>query len=107
MSVLELVGACVGSGALTLLLTPLVNRRINKLSEAEIIARVSIQLREELLEEYQEQKETIGTLRRVIINLTGLLDEVFPRIEGITEDERRRLREGNLEARLAGLAARA
>lgn len=99
------LGGGVLSSVVTILVTAFANRRKNRLDEASIISNISAQLREELFEKYEEQKATTSLLRKVIINLTGLLDEVFPRIEGITQDERLRLKNANLEARLAGLEA--
>lgn len=111
----EVLALILGSNLLTAVVTQvtgrLVNRREKKLTEAQMVAQVYEKLRDETLEAWgldkqklQAQGETIGVLRRVIINLTTLLDEILPRISGVTTDEVQRLRAANLEARLAGLA---
>lgn len=99
------LSSALGGGLITHGLGWLTGRRGRELDEVDIISKISAQLRGELFKESERQKDTIGILRRVIINLTGLLDEVFPRIDGITEDEKQRLRNANIDARLAGLAA--
>lgn len=115
MTTLEIVALLLGSNLLTSVVSPwvsrLANRREKKLTEAQMVQQVYEKLRDETLEAWgldkqklQTQGETIGVLRRVIINLTTLLDEILPRISGVTTDEVQRLRAANLEARLAGLA---
>ena len=117
---LQLGAAALSGGILTRLLDPALvwvakklwgrkqeqrEETAAELKEADIMSRISKQLREELLQEKLIQDETIKTLRKVIINLTDLLDGVFPRIQGITDEEKTKLKMANLEARLAGLAA--
>jgi hypothetical protein len=50
-------------------------------------------------------EEKITKLRAVIISLTDILNEVLPKLDGITPDEKRRLNAASIEARLTGLAA--
>lgn len=99
------VVAAFSGGVVTHLLSRWFPSRKEKLDEADIMSRISTQLREELLEEKIKQDQTIKDLRSVIINLTDLLDEVLPRMAGVTEDEKRKLRAAAVEARLTGLAA--
>lgn len=111
----EVLALILGSNLLTAVIGQvtgrMVNRREKKLTEAQMVAQVHEKLRDELLEAWGLDKEkliaqgeTISVLRRVIINLTTLLDEILPKISGVTTDEMQRLRSSNLEARLAGLA---
>ncbi|CKH14147.1 hypothetical protein PXH78_27025 [Mycolicibacterium smegmatis] len=102
---MEIILAILGGGGASTLMNYLFGKRGRRLDEARIAAEISRELREELSEKAEKQTETIGLLRSVIISLTGLLDEIFPRIEGITPEERNRLRDANLEARLTALRA--
>lgn len=79
------------SSLITLAVTPLVTRKRDRLDEAKIMSDISTQLREELQEERDSQKEQIATLKRVLITLTSVVAEVLPRISGISQDEKDRL----------------
>jgi hypothetical protein len=100
-----IVVAALSGGVVTHLLSRWFPSRREKLDEADIMSRISTQLREELFAEKQAQDKTIHDLRKVIINLTDLLDEVLPKVDGITTEEKLKLKAAALEARLTGLAA--
>lgn len=95
----------VGGGFLQALLSHVLSRRKNKVDEARIIAEVSIKMRKELFDQYEERGKTISVLRKWIIKLTDLIDQVIPRIGALTTEEIHRLKETALDTRLAGLAA--
>lgn len=103
--VAAILGSTVVNQCVSAAVRPLFNRRRHRLDEAAIISDISAQLRQELFEHYEERGKTIGRLRRAIIQLTNLLEQLFPRILGLTAVEINRLKETALEARLAGLAA--
>lgn len=105
MDTWTLVATVAGSNTATWLLTWLSTRGKEKLNEAQIVANISAQLRQELFQKYEERGQTIGKLRRTIIFLTNLLDKLIPRITGLAHDEIEILKDAVIEARLAGLAA--
>lgn len=105
MQALEFAATFITGGVLNQGLTWLTSRRKNRIDEAKIISEISAKLRAELFEQYEQRGKTISILRRMIIKLTNLLDEMLPKIKGITHAEFERLRDTTLEARLAGLAA--
>lgn len=106
---LEFAIACAGSalsgGLATVLVSPVINRRKNKLDEAKIVQELYSRINDDLEARDREQTEKISKLRTVIISLTDILNAVFPKIDGITADEKKRLLDASIEARLTGLAA--
>ncbi|OQW34521.1 MAG: hypothetical protein A4E20_10905 [Nitrospira sp. SG-bin2] len=105
MTTLEFLAAILGGGLINQLFTMLVNRRKNKLDQLAMIEKISADLRKELFDKYEERGKQITLLRRAIIKLTNLVDELLPRIKGLTFHETQKLKDCTLDTRLAGLAA--
>ncbi|ATN93997.1 membrane protein [Mycobacterium phage Kumao] len=100
-AIMGLITALATGGFLNAVWNSFTGRRAAQLNEAEIVARLSKEIREEIRAENKDLKGRMDKVVEAIIGLTDLLDDLFPKITGITPEERKALRRKINEAKLA------
>lgn len=97
-----LIAAMFGGGGLfALVLKWLEAKRNHPVNELTSLAEVQKQIREEVRLENAGLRKEISSLRVAMVKLTQILDEVLPKIEGLSDDQKSKLHEANTVAKLA------
>lgn len=96
-----LFGALAAGGFLSKVWDTLFHKRVRQLDEADILSRLSSALREEIRTENRGLRKDIQTMKDAMVHLTDVLDELFPSITGLTDDQRNLLRQAANQAKLA------
>jgi hypothetical protein len=73
-------------------LTAIGSWRKNKLDEAQILSNISAAIREEIREENTALRERLEEVMDAVIDLTNLLDDLMPKMTGLSPEERLALR---------------
>src|SRR6476660_9092930 len=93
--IVSMVGALATRGVLTAVWQSIVRPRKNKVDEAATLERLSAAFREEIRKENNELRGRMDKVVQALTTLTDVLDDVFPKIQGLTAEERNRLRKAN------------
>lgn len=96
-----LIAALAAGGFLSKVWDTLFHKRARQLDEADILSRLSSEIREEIRTENSGLRKDIRTMKDAMVHLTDVLDELFPSITGLTEAQRNILRQAANQARLA------
>ena len=90
--ILGIVGGLATGGLMTAIWQTVFGRKKAKLAEAEALSRISTAIREEIREENRELRERMDRIVDAVVSLTDLLDDIFPKLSGLNEEERTSLR---------------
>lgn len=92
LALLTLLGALATGGFFTALWRSLFAHRLRKAGEAERLVRLNAAFREEIRKDNNELRARMDKVVDAICGLTDMLDELFPKITGLTDAERLTLR---------------
>lgn len=84
--------AVAGGGLLQSIWRTVFAQKLSKAEEAELLTRLSAAIREEMREDNKELRIRLDGIADAIMGLTDMLDELFPKISGLTVEEREALR---------------
>lgn len=101
--VLALAAAAFGGGLTREMWQQLFGGRKRQLDEAEVLSKLSGEIREEIRKDNQDLRDRMDRLVDGVCGLTDQLDELFPKISGLTTQERTSLRESSSKVRRATL----
>ncbi|QNJ56843.1 membrane protein [Mycobacterium phage Reindeer] len=90
--VATVVGALATGGVLTAVWNSVFPPRRDRTSEAEAIQQLGADIRREIREENEALRLRMDVVVNAVISLTDLLDDLFPKITGLSEEERIALR---------------
>lgn len=93
--IMLVLGALAAGGFMSTVFTRIFGTR---LGEADL-ANLSTQIRTEIREENQELRDRMDTMVGAVCGLIDLLDELFPKISGLSAEERIALRREITQAR--------
>lgn len=98
--VASLIAAFFGAGGLFALLFRFFElKRTHPLNEIATLSEIQKQIREEVRVENAGLRQEIHDLRLALSNLTQILDEVLPKIEGLSEEQKGRLHAARASAK--------
>lgn len=100
---MALAAAAFGGGLTREMWQQLFGGRKRQLDEAEVLSKLSSQIREEIRTDNQDLRDRMDKLVDAVCVLTDHLDELFPKISGLTTLERTTLRESISQTRRATL----
>lgn len=100
-----LVGAFAGGGFFNRVWDTVFDGKRRKLDEAGVLSKLSQEIRNEIREDNQELKDRMDKIVEAVCGLTDQLDELFPKISGLTAQERMTLREHIAQTRRATIPA--
>ncbi|AER26086.1 membrane protein [Mycobacterium phage Diminimus] len=86
------IGALATGGVLTTVWGSFFAPKRDKTSEAEAIQKLGAEIRQEIREENAALRERMDVVVNAVISLTDLLDDLFPKITGLSDEERIALR---------------
>lgn len=75
--------------------------RKRQLDEAEVLSKLSKEIRDEIREDNQDLRDRMDRIVEAVCGLTDHLDELFPKMSGLTAQERMTLRESIAQTRRA------
>lgn len=90
-----------GGGLFAMLLKWAEGKRNHPVNEVASLAEVQKQIREEVRLENAGLRMEISNLRVAMVKLTHILDEVLPKIQGLSDEQKSKLHEANTVAKLA------
>lgn len=100
--VLTVFGALCSGGVLTAVVTSITGHRMRRVSEAETLSKIQTTMREEIRAENKKLEEKLDKVEKAVLDLTNLLDDVFPTIsECLSDEQRTKLRVASMTARRA------
>lgn len=87
-----LIAAVFGGGGIAAIVFKwFEDKRTHPLNEIATLAEIQKQIREEVRLENAGLRQEIHDLRTALSNLTQILDEVLPTIEGLSQEQKNRL----------------
>lgn len=90
-----------GGGLFALLLKWLESRAGKPLNELVSLAEIQKQIREEVRIENAGLRQEVSRLRLALLALTGVIDELLPGLQGISEEQKKKLHAAHDAAKLA------
>lgn len=100
-----LVGTYLGGGLTREMFTTLFGSRKRRLDEAEVLSKLSKDIREEIRSDNQDLRERMDKIVDAVCGLTDQLDVLFPKMSGLSPQERMSLRESIAQTRRAAMPA--
>lgn len=101
VAILGIISALVTAGFFNLLLSTLSGRRGRKVDEVEKLSKMQAEFRDEIRRDNAALVKKMEGVERAVIHLTNVFNDVFPRVEGLTPNERIELRDALDSVRLA------
>lgn len=93
MAILALVTALCTGGFFNLLLSTLSGRRTKKVDELSAFSKMQQEFRDEVRQENAKQAEKLERIEAAVLKLANVFNDVFPRVQGLTLEERIQLRD--------------
>lgn len=91
-TIANLFATLAAGGLLTKIWEFTTGRRKRKVDEAQVLSAISTAIREEVRKENAELRDRLDQLLGAVTGLTDILDDLFPKITGLNEEERIALR---------------
>lgn len=66
--------------------------RKTRIDESTALSRISKEIRDEIREENKEMRDRMDKVVQAVLSLTNMLDDLFPKITGLSTDELIQLR---------------
>ncbi|AEK09950.1 hypothetical protein FDH96_gp038 [Mycobacterium phage Rey] len=86
-------GGIAGTGGLAVVMWQSVFRpKVPQITETEAVQKLSAAIREEIRKENAELRKRMEVVVTAVVGLVDLLDDLFPKITGLTDEERIALR---------------
>ncbi|QSM01083.1 hypothetical protein SEA_NANOSMITE_38 [Mycobacterium phage Nanosmite] len=90
--IMTLVGALATGGFLTAVWGSVFRPKGSKVSETEAIQKMGAEIRAEIRKENEDLRKRMDVVVDAVVGLVDLLDDLFPKITGLTDEERIALR---------------
>lgn len=90
--VATVVAAFLGGGLLKDMWATVVGRKRARLEETQALSQLSAEIRAEIRAENQDLRDRMDAVVAAVTGLTDLLDDYFPKITGLSDEERLALR---------------
>lgn len=102
---MALAGAAFGGGLTREMWQQLFGGRKRQLDEAEVLSKLSKEIRDEIRTDNQDLRDRMDLLVGAVCGLADTVDEYFPKFTGLSNQERIVLRERMSQTRRAALPA--
>jgi hypothetical protein len=99
--IMALIATYLGGGLSREVWTLIFGGRKRKLDEAEILAKLSREIRDEIRTDNQDLRDRMDRIVEAVCGLTNHLDELFPKMSGLSTQERTWLRDSIAQTRRA------
>ncbi|MBV6360449.1 hypothetical protein R2325_16475 [Mycobacteroides chelonae] len=91
-TVVAVLGAVATGGLLSKVWETITGRRKRRVDETQVLSAISTAIREEVRKENAELRDRLDKVIGAVSGLTDVLDELFPKITGLDDAERKTLR---------------